>query len=307
MTNEATKQFLSCARAELVRVEIALSDVPSLKLKRELLAYLLDLYGETNVGGRGDGSVVKVDRDVGLEKPAAAEPPAPKLTAPRVLNAAPRPNGIPSNYQMTYKVLKEGPADGMTAAQVVDKIRDRWWPGVVFNQIGPEFYRYVNGGRLVRDDDGRMTVTTKGEELARFPNIGTVAASADGPPAPNPKPKTVVEKRALFPRLTPEQIEEARAKAAGAVKVVEPAVLEHNDHKVILRPDEGRMANHLYNLMGSGFVDVEKLATVAGERKGASHRMYVEDLVVTVNRAIARAKLVIVPYEKVGFFMREIP
>jgi len=345
MTEEATKQFLSSARGELVRVQIALSEVPAMKLKEELLRDLLILYGEKNVGhGRAAfTSQPSEEWPEGVADAVAALPdaaefagsssfdeskrvPVSEASLKRMQTRAdredrkdpvkakahalvPRPADIPTTYQMVYETLREGPSDGLTATLLVEKIRDRWWPGVSFNQIAPEFYRYVNEGRVVRDQDGKMTLTEKGREVGANPNaprgMGTsrlAKAIAAGKHRPPPM-KTV--KPVPTAKLTPEQLDEAREKFAASqrpTKAQTHEAFEHNGMKLTLPIAEARLAQHMHNLMGQGCLGVEKLAQVAGVSRGGTA---VEDMIYGLNQSLRQMKLQIVPYEKLGFFMKE--
>jgi hypothetical protein len=316
MTDEVTKQFLSCARAELVRVQIALSEMPLLKHKEDLLRDILALYGEKHIG---EGVAVEISKPVAVSLvigiddertvplsertvdrlESREEPEEPNL--PGAYVSVPRPPGIPTNFQMMFQILDAGPPEGMVATVVINKIRNKWWPNVTFRQIAPEFYRYVKEGRLNRDDHGRMTLTEKGRLVARNPGAGLVGGK------PNPKVQKHVPKPA--PRaLSEEQIERARAKAALNSKdadATSPLLFEHDGKTVGLDPDHWRIADHLYRCMGSGCIDTAKLASVSMAKGISSQRFYVEDAVTTINRVIEPLKLSIEPYQKLGFFMRE--
>ena len=73
----------------------------------------------------------------------------------------PRPNGIPSIWDMTEEVLKGAEGLELQMAEIVDAIRDRWWPGVHQRQIAPTIYRFA------REDDGRLARTS--ESTFTFP------------------------------------------------------------------------------------------------------------------------------------------
>lgn len=96
--------------------------------------------------------------------PAATPMPAPPPSAPqpasRSTQAAPRPKTIPTTFTMARAVLLE--EQGLTAKEVSARIEKRWWPGLVFSQIGPEFYAFVASGRMTRDDSGRLSLTERG-------------------------------------------------------------------------------------------------------------------------------------------------
>jgi len=69
----------------------------------------------------------------------------------------PRPSGAPTNFEMARLVLlsaqKEG-KPGLTAAELVDEIGRRYWPGVQAPQIMPTMYQLAKQGRLIKGDDG---------------------------------------------------------------------------------------------------------------------------------------------------------
>lgn len=68
-----------------------------------------------------------------------------------------RPSGAPTNFEMARLVLlsvqKEG-RPGLTAAELVDEIGRRYWPGVQPPQIMPTMYQLAKQGRLIKGDDG---------------------------------------------------------------------------------------------------------------------------------------------------------
>jgi hypothetical protein len=70
---------------------------------------------------------------------------------------APRPNGAPTNFEMARFVLlsahKEGKS-GLSAAELVNEIGRRYWPGVQAPQIMPTMYLLAKQGRLIKGDDG---------------------------------------------------------------------------------------------------------------------------------------------------------
>ena len=79
-------------------------------------------------------------------------------------HGTPRPEGLPTTFTMIAIILRDCP--GLTAHEVGDKICERWWPGMDFGRIGPEFSTWIRKGRLVRDEDGRLTLSQSGHNLA---------------------------------------------------------------------------------------------------------------------------------------------
>jgi len=72
----------------------------------------------------------------------------------------PRPEGIPSLFDMTQSVLRDAFAtetpgfSGYTGAEIVAAISKRYWPGVKGQQILPSIYQFAKQGRLVKTKDG---------------------------------------------------------------------------------------------------------------------------------------------------------
>jgi len=75
------------------------------------------------------------------------------------LPLAPRPSGTPTNFAMVELVLsgaeKEG-KDGLTANEIVQEIRRRYWPGLVGKQILPSIYGFAKNGRLKKTASGKF-------------------------------------------------------------------------------------------------------------------------------------------------------
>jgi len=70
-----------------------------------------------------------------------------------------RPKGVPTNLQMVEFVLghaeREG-KDGLTANEIVEAIRARYWPGLVGEQILPSIYGFGKKGRLRKTASGKF-------------------------------------------------------------------------------------------------------------------------------------------------------
>ena len=85
------------------------------------------------------------------------KPPKPSRTArasKKVL--PPRPKGIPSTFEMVEKILTAGEASGkpeFTSRELMDQIRERYWPGVQNKQILPSIFGFGKAGRIIREGD----------------------------------------------------------------------------------------------------------------------------------------------------------
>ncbi len=72
----------------------------------------------------------------------------------------PRPEGIPTIFEMVTEFLNQAP-DGLTYQQIVDAIRDKYWPGVKPRQITPSIYGYAKRGRIKKASPGRFCALSK--------------------------------------------------------------------------------------------------------------------------------------------------
>jgi hypothetical protein len=85
------------------------------------------------------------------------QPPKP-AKAPKASRKAlpPRPKGIPSTFEMVEKILTEGEATGkpeLTSRELMDQIREKYWPGVQNKQILPSIFGFGKAGRIIREGD----------------------------------------------------------------------------------------------------------------------------------------------------------
>lgn len=79
---------------------------------------------------------------------------------------APRPDGIPSNFDMVDFVLSDAEKqgkDGLTAGEIVKAISVRYWPGLVAEQIRPNIYTFAKNGRIAKLDNGKFKRISKNE------------------------------------------------------------------------------------------------------------------------------------------------
>lgn len=231
----------------------------------------------------------------------AKEPEVSTPTNLRIKSSpSPRPKNIPTTFVMVATILLDTPE--LTAREVADKIRARWWPDMDFNRIGPEFSTWIGGGRLARDRDGKLTLTWAGHDLA-FP----------GQPNPYPvPPKPVAPQVKIFPTVPLSQ-------PAVPMPSVQPAGpepqgirygnFEHAGAKVQMHHREYMMATKLRLAMGKGHLDVNVMANAvlgSAKRGAVDDRSLLRELAAMVNEKIERLNLKIEFFEGYGFLMKEI-
>lgn len=70
----------------------------------------------------------------------------------------PRPEGAPTTFQMVEMALQaaEPEKDGLTAKELLDAIRTKFWPGLVAHQVMPSIYGFVKDKRLRKTDGGKF-------------------------------------------------------------------------------------------------------------------------------------------------------
>jgi hypothetical protein len=78
-----------------------------------------------------------------------------------------RPDGAPSTFAMTESVLADAETagrDGLTAKELVNAIREKFWPGLQSAQVLPVIYGFVRKGRLRKTPGGKFKRLKKPEE-----------------------------------------------------------------------------------------------------------------------------------------------
>jgi hypothetical protein len=81
------------------------------------------------------------------------KPPKPKR--PKKAALRPRPAGTPSTFEMVETILSEAEKAGksaLTSRELMDQIREKFWPGVQNKQILPSIFGFAPK-RLTRDGD----------------------------------------------------------------------------------------------------------------------------------------------------------
>ncbi|TIO04125.1 MAG: hypothetical protein E5X88_33195 [Mesorhizobium sp.] len=97
---------------------------------------------------------------------ASAEIAVPADTSEEPRLGPPRPKGIPTLFHMTYEVLREAEGQGksgLSGAEIVAAIGERYWPGLRNQQVMPSVYGFVKDGRLGKMQDGTFYTVRKDE------------------------------------------------------------------------------------------------------------------------------------------------
>jgi hypothetical protein len=87
------------------------------------------------------------------DKPPKPPPKVAKKATKKALK--PRPAGLPSTFEMVEAVLSEAEKAGqpaLTSKELLDKIREKYWPGVHRSQILPSIFGFAPK-RLTREGD----------------------------------------------------------------------------------------------------------------------------------------------------------
>jgi hypothetical protein len=77
-----------------------------------------------------------------------------------------RPVGAPSTFAMAEDILgaAEGAGkDGLTGKELVDAMREKYWPGLQSAQVLPIIYGFVRGGRMRKTPGGKFKRLKKAE------------------------------------------------------------------------------------------------------------------------------------------------
>jgi hypothetical protein len=102
-----------------------------------------------------------------FERFSPSEPSSKKLNGDKPKLGPARPRGIPTNFEMTEMILKASEREGkngLTAAEIVEQIRTRYWPGIMGAQILPVIYHFVKQGRIRKTAGGKFKSIHKNSE-----------------------------------------------------------------------------------------------------------------------------------------------
>ena len=104
---------------------------------------------------------------------------APK-TAKSARKGTPRPKDIPTIWEMTTDILAQAERRTLHIDTIVDRMAERWWPGLVKQQIAPSLYGFAKQGRLDRGEGtGVFTLPLKQNEP---PEGGSDTGEGDASP-----------------------------------------------------------------------------------------------------------------------------
>src|SRR4051812_11337791 len=104
-----------------------MSEIDKIALREEEIAKLIEALQK------------EADELAVARKVIARFSPAPQAV-PEGSLGPPRPEGVPSTFEMTEAVLESAEKagkDGLTAKELVEAIRDRYWPGLNAPQVLP--------------------------------------------------------------------------------------------------------------------------------------------------------------------------
>jgi hypothetical protein len=257
-----------------------------------------------------------------LEPRPRPEPPAADSAA---RGGAQRPPNIPTTFKMAREVLLEEP--GLTAREVANRIERRWWPGLRFNQIGPEFYSFVSSGRMQRDADGKLSLTERGLEgevvlslTERGPQDGVVDHATEetrAPPHPatiNPRPDaTRMSAAEVVAKL--DALKRPMASASRKVEVAPPPPchgdadairFEHSGRSTMLRPREHAVVSRLG--VNAGWLPFPALfgaAFTPAERHPRDAEAWLRDAVPPINAKLRDVGLQMKLVPKMGYALTE--
>ena len=230
--------------------------------------------------------------------------------------STPRPEGIPSTFTMIATILFDCP--GLNAHEVGDKIRERWWPGLDFKRIGPEFSTWIHKKRLTRDADGKLTLTWRGHNLA-FPDL----------PNPYPNPVKALSDTARYPAaaapVTPHVLPREPARSVpmppvlptGGVKPQPPVReqpgmvyrdFQYGGKRLRMPFREYAIVCKLRDTMGNGHLGISVLADAMGgpRRSEIDNKLLLREMCNIINLKIEEMNLKIQYFDGFGFIMTEI-
>lgn len=137
--------------------EIA-DEIARLQSESEELTFALRVVGRFSLPDP-EPSFINPFKTLSPESQEAQAPQAPEPADAAGPAWVPRPAGTPTNYEMAEFVLasaeKEG-KDGLTGSELVAAIRNRYWPGLVNDQILPSIYAFAKKGRLKKTPSGKF-------------------------------------------------------------------------------------------------------------------------------------------------------
>jgi len=81
--------------------------------------------------------------------------PLPEDPHPIAKSHSGKPKGLPTVAEMANIILREAEHKGIMALEtqeIVEKVREKWWPEVTSNDVAPNLWRLARENRLVKDE-----------------------------------------------------------------------------------------------------------------------------------------------------------
>lgn len=266
-----------------------------------------------------------IDPDVAVAVAKIESTPAPRVEKP-----APRPEGIPTNFEMVQTCLLAAGEDGLLSHQIVEAVAAAFWPGLLAKQITPEFYAYVSDGRLVRKKDGWLALTEKGRAFKRNNGPGASGGNPKMVGTVKESPQDIINREAAKRAGPPTPRQPPAAPSAPAPKPAEPAVaaptppasaippisttddgkreFAHGSRMERFTVKEWRVVAQLYHVMGKGFMPYNSIVLNAlkGERSPPDPRLWCSDMAGALKDRLASIGLEMKEYPRQGYSMREL-
>lgn len=76
--------------------------------------------------------------------------PEPLVPASSELSKRKKPEGIPTIYVMTLTLFRDQGVHWLEGQEIVQAIREKWWPTAKNDDIGPTLWRLAKMGKLVK-------------------------------------------------------------------------------------------------------------------------------------------------------------
>lgn len=222
-----------------------------------------------------DGAKVPPVAEKPASEPASGEKTPSEPDPPRVSLGgrppkAPRPNGIPTNFEMSRVALQElGKA---SAPQIRDFVRRKWWPSVP-SEWTSVLWGFAEDGRLVRDGINFVLAASKPDPQKIIDRAVQKRTEPRAPSVPAVRDSIVV----AAPR---REIVTPGAKLGPPARG-EGAHFKHGDKIVVMHPREVDISLRLRAAMNSGHLDAKFLANSIGIKSDAEATM--RDFVTVLN------------------------
>lgn len=132
--------------------------------RQEIAKETSRLQEEDNELAIAEKVIRRLDGD--SKPPPENEPKRPPQTDESKLGPT-RPSGTPTNFDMVDMILasaeKEG-KDGLTAGEIIEAIRSRYWPGLIDMQVSSAIYQFAKKGRFKKTASGKFKRIKKNRE-----------------------------------------------------------------------------------------------------------------------------------------------